>query len=78
MPTKFDNSPCHPNYEAECIHLKEELSHVLMRLDECSGLLAEARKDLENLKIAYNEQHEQLIRYEAQIEAFKYVIAERR
>ena len=69
---------CQSDYEQECICLKKDLDHTLKRLDECSRLLNEARQDLETLKIAYDEQHEELIRCEAQIEAFKFVILERR
>lgn len=67
-----------PDYEHECVQLKEELSHSLKRLDDCSRVLHDTKQDLETLKLAYEEQREELIRAEAQIEAFKFVILERR
>ena len=69
---------CGPDYEQECICLRKELDQTLKRLNECSRLLNEAQQDLETLKIAYDEQREELIRLEAQVDAFKYVISERR
>lgn len=65
---------CSYNYEQECTQLKEELGHALKRLDECGRLLNETRKELETLRVAYDEQQDELIRSEAKIEAYEFVI----
>ena len=74
----MNDQTCSYNCEQECVHLKEELGHALKRLDECSRLLNETRKELETLRVAYDEQEDALIRAEAKIEAYEFVILERR
>lgn len=63
------------DYESECVRLKEELDLMCKRLDESCHIINELRKENETLKVAYDEQREELIRCEAQIEAFKFVIS---
>jgi predicted nucleic acid-binding Zn-ribbon protein len=65
---------CSYNWEAECANLKAELNHTHRRLAEAERIVAELHKELEVLKVTCDEQHDELIRYEAQIEAFKFVI----
>ena len=70
----MDEQKCSYNYEQECVQLKKELGHTLKRLDECSRLLNETRKELEIMRIAYDENQDELIRAEAKIEAYEFVI----
>ena len=70
----MSDQKCSYNYEQECVQLKEELGHALKRLDECSRLLNETRKELETFRVAYDEQQDELIRAEAKIEAYEFVI----
>ena len=70
----MNDMKCSHNWEAECACLNKELDHLHFRLAECEQLLNEARKENEQLKVACDEQQTELIRYEAQIEAFKFVI----
>jgi uncharacterized membrane protein len=74
----MDNMKCSHNYEAECVALKEELDHIRRRLGEAEKIVCELTKENETLKVAYDEQYTELIRCEAQIEAFKFVISEGR
>jgi chromosome segregation ATPase len=69
---------CSLDYEAECVALKEELDHIRRRLNEAEKIVCELTKKNETLKVAYDEQYTELIRCEAQIEAFKFVISEGR
>ena len=70
----MNDQKCSNNWEQECVYLKEELAHTLKRLDECSRLLNETQKELETIRIAYDEQQDDLIRAEAKIEAYEFVI----
>lgn len=59
--------------EFEC--LKAELTRYKCRLDEAEKIANELRKENERLKAALSEQEDDLLRYEGQIEAFKYVVS---
>ena len=63
------------DYQTENVRLKEKLDLMCKRLDESCHIINELRKENETLKVAYDEQREELIRCEARIEAFKFVIS---
>jgi hypothetical protein len=73
-----DYETCACDYKDECIALKQELDHIRRRLNEAEKIVCELTKENETLKVAYDEQYENLIRCEAQVEAFKFVISEGR
>ena len=62
------------NWKQECVQLKAELAQAIKRMDECSRLLNETRKELEPFRVAYDEQEDALIRAEAKIEAYEFII----